>query len=374
LNVDRFLDNRTPMVVVPMPMDDRHGREVLVVIAKLTWDVSEAGVASLAVPQPEVRISEARAVEGLWSSLRYPSDLIDEKPGTDVVLVGTAHPPLDRQVTEMDVHLRVDASPRALEKTVRVFGQRIYYKAMLGVAPGPPAVLGKTPLLYELAFGGRDESDPAKIVLDPRNPSGVGFATDKARLIGTRAPQLEVPDGKSAPAGFGPIPAHWSPRSERAGTYDATWQKKRAPLRPTDFDPRHNSVAHPDLWSETPLVGDELVEVVGATPEGLWRFRLPRYAPVFESVIREPDTGDPDRAPKRVETQHPTHLDTFVIDADARTVELTWRASIPLPRKSEHVETILVLASNELAPEVWSAAFTKLAEWKSRETHKETGA
>jgi hypothetical protein len=374
LNVDRFLDNRTPMTVGLIPLADRHGREVLTVIAKLTWDVSPTGVASLAVPQPDVRFSEMRAVEGIWSSVRYPSDIIDEKPGTDVVLVGTAHPPADRQVTEMDVHLRVEAAPRPLEKTVRVFGQRIYYKAMLGVAPGPPAVLGKTPLLYELALGGRDESDPAKIVLDPRNPSGVGFATDKARLIGTRAPQLEVTDGKSAPAGFGPIPAHWSPRSERAGTYDKTWETKRAPLRPVDFDLRHNSVAHPDLWSETPLIGDEPVEVIGATPEGAWRFRLPRYAPVFASVILEPDSADPTRPPKRVEAQHPTHLDTFVIDADARCVELTWRAAIPLPRKSELVRSIVVTASNELADGLWVAARIKLAEWKSRETQKETGA
>jgi hypothetical protein len=374
LNVDRFLDNRTPMVVVPMPMDDRHGREVLVVIAKLTWDVSPTGVASLAVPQPVVRLNEARAVEGIWSSVRYPSELIDEKPGTDVVLVGHAHPPADRQVTEMDVHLRVDASPRPLEKTVRVFGQRIYYKAVIGVAPGPAAVLGKTPLLYELAFGGRDESDPAKIAVDPRNPSGVGFATDKARLIGTRAPQLEVPDGKSAPAGFGPIPAHWSPRAERSGTHDKAWLTKRKPLWPVDFDLRHNSVAHPDLWSETPLVGDEPVEVLGATPEGAWRFRLPRYAPVFESTHLEPNSADPTLPAKRVKTQLPTHLDTFLIDADARCVELTWRVAVPLPRKSELLESVLMLASNELPPEVWSAAMVKLAEWKSRDMHKETGA
>lgn len=373
MNFDRFLDNRTPMMVVPMPMDDRHGREVMVVIAKLTWDVSPTGVAHLAVPQPPVRLDEERAVEGIWSSLRYPGELIDEKPGTDVVLVGHAHPPADRQVTEMDVHLRVEAAPRPIEKTVRVFGQRIYYKAVLGVAPGPAAVLGKTPLLYELAFGGRDETDPAKIVLDARNPSGVGFANDKARLIGSRAPQLEVVDGKTAPAGFGPIPAHWSPRAERQGTYDKAWQTKRAPLRPVDFDPRHNSVAHPDLWSETPLVGDEPIEVLGATPEGAWRFRLPRYAPTFESTSVEPNT-DPTLPPRRVKTPHPTHLDTLLIDADNRQVELTWRVAVPLPRKSELLESILIMASNELAPELWREASARLAEWKSREFSKETGA
>lgn len=77
---------------------------------------------------------------------------------------------------------------------------------------------------------------------------------------------------------------------------------------------------------ETPLVGDEPVEVLGATPEGALRFRLPRYAPVFHSTVRGGTFA------------HETHMDTLLIDADERRVELVWRVSVRLPRKSEHLE------------------------------------
>lgn len=362
MNLDRLLDNRTVMPVTCIPMDDRHGHDVLVVIARLTWEISAEGAATLAVPQAAPRLADVPRSTETWSSLRYPGDLVDEKPGTDVLMLGTAYPPREpgpggKPATQRDVTLRVQARHGVVQKTVRVYGQRVYYQGALGVTPGPAAPLTPTPLVYELAYGGRDASDPGRIVQDPRNPVGLGVAADRARLVGTPAHQLEDPRDPTQPAAFGPIPAHWSPRRERAGTYDAAWQRKRAPLRPLDFDPRHHAAAPPDLWSEIPLVGDEPVEVLGATPEGAWRFRLPRYAPVFQSV---------ERGALR---EHPTHLDTLLIDADARTAELTWRVSVPLPRKTEHLETVLVVASDELPADVRAALRRRLAEVENEEAY-----
>ncbi|MEO5727213.1 MAG: hypothetical protein ABI134_09630, partial [Byssovorax sp.] len=48
-----------------------------------------------------------------------------------------------------------------------------------------------------------------------------------------------------------------------------------------------------------------------------------------------------------------THLDTFFIDADARRVELCWRAALPLPRKAELVEAITVVGSEPLPLDVF---------------------
>jgi hypothetical protein len=106
------------------------------------------------------------------------------------------------------------------------------------------------------------------------------------------------------------------------------------PLLPPDFDSRYHVCVPPDQWSEMPLRGDEPVEVLGATPEGAWRFQLPRIVPGFSSFM----------GGRRAE--HRTHLDTILIDADARTVELTWRAAIPLPRKYEMLERVLVFEKN----------------------------
>ena len=100
------------------------------------------------------------------------------------------------------------------------------------------------------------------------------------------------------------------------------------PLLPDDFDARFNvSVLH-DQWSSMPLRGDEAVEVLGATPEGAWRFTLPRMSPGFASFVSD----------RR--TDHPTHLDTILIDADLGRVELTFRAAVPLPRKYEMLEAV----------------------------------
>ncbi|EYF06406.1 DUF2169 family type VI secretion system accessory protein [Chondromyces apiculatus] len=340
MDLSRLCQNRTPMDVRCVPMDDRTGREVLVVIAKMTWRVGPNGAATIARPIAPVRIFDVPRSDARYASLRHASDAVDEKPGTDVLLLGTAYPSRP-DATKQSVSLRVETGRTSLHKVLTVHGPRVWQQAMVGLTPGPSGKMGPTPLVYELAFGGVDATDPEVPVSDYRNLSGTGFHERRAGLVGRPAPVIEDPrlplsSRAPAPAGFGPIPQHWAPRSERAGTHDEAWRRERAPLRPLDFDPRHNSCAPDDQWLETPLVGDEAVEVLGATPEGAWRFRLPRYAPMFHSTVRGRSF------------EHPTHLDTFCIDADARTVELVWRVRVALPRKTEHLEKVVIFGSEPL--------------------------
>jgi hypothetical protein len=333
--LDGIIHNRTPFTARCVPMDDRHGRELLVVILKMAYDVSPSGRCRPLLGGAPVRLTDERVSGAAESSLRYPGDLLDDKPGADVILAGTARPPADRAVTEMDVSLRVETGRRTLQKAVRVHGPRVWYAGAGGVVPGPAARLAPTPLRYELAYGGADASDPRRPLVERRNPAGTGVAVDRRRLVGTPAPAIEDParplgSSSPAPAGFGPIAPEWSPRLERAGTYDEVWRRERAPLRPADFDPRHHCCSEPELWSEEPLAGDEAVEVLGATLEGAWRFRLPRHAPVVVADLRG----------ERVEIR--PGVDTLLIDADAGRVELVWRARVPRPRKLDHVRAIRV--------------------------------
>lgn len=320
------------MAVRCVPMMDSHGRDVVVVIAKLAFETSRLGRLTLA-SHADIRMNDAYNGETLKRSLRLPSDAVDHKPGTDVLMFGTAEPP--SLATVLDVSLRIETRRRTLGKVVRVHGPRVWHAGPLGIVPGPAARLAATPLVYELAFGGVDESDPEQPLVDWRNPSGRGVTRNRATLIGKPVPQLEDPAAPlsaraPAPAAFGPIAPHWKPRSDFAGTHDARWRRERAPVVPLDFDPRHNCCAPPDLWSEVPLVGGEPVEIVGITPGGPWCFLLPRVAPRFRSVVagREHD--------------HDTHLDTLLIDADRRRIELSWRAPIRVPKKSERLQRILV--------------------------------
>lgn len=326
MDFDARTDNRTPLEVRCLPMDDRHGRPVLVAVAKLGWRVSPRGAARIASPPIPIRLDDEYEGEGSGAFLVRPSDWVDEKPGTDVVVLGTARPPEGKPVSEMEVSVRVGP----LAKQLRVTGARAYQAAALGgLAAGPAARLAPTAIRYDLAFGGFDErGDGAH---DPRNPAGVGFADLRAKRPGGPAPRIELARGEGRePAGFGPIAPHWAGRVEHVGTRDAAWQRSRAPVPPLDFDPRFNLVAHPDLRSPTPLSPDEPVEIRGMTPEGIWRFKLPSHAPRFSSVLR----GD--------ERQHPTHLDTFLVDVDESVVELVWRAAIPLPRKAQELSAVVV--------------------------------
>jgi len=338
MNLDKLCDNRTPLTVRCVPLDDRHGREVIVVIAKLTYAVAPSGAGLLAAEQSPVRMSDDRVSGDPWSSVRFPSDFVDEKPGTDVLLVGSAYPPVDRAVTDMAVSLRLERGHATMQKELRVHGPRVYRDGVLGLAPGASARLGVTPLVYELAYGGNDEG-PRGFVIERRNPAGRGVAAEPSRLIGQPAhviedPRVSVPS--RTPAGFGPIPSSWSPRAERTGTHDTAWARERAPVRPADFDPRANCTAPPDQWASEPLIGDERVEVLGATPEGVWRFQLPRYAPRFGAVVRG------------VERDLPTYLDTYLIDAEARRVELVWRASFPAPKPLELLDAVLIAGETPL--------------------------
>ncbi|MFT3764223.1 MAG: DUF2169 domain-containing protein [Minicystis sp.] len=347
MDFDARLENLTPMEVRGLPMDDRHGRAVIVAIAKATYAVSKTGVARLAWPPAPIRIEDELHEDSPYASIKYPCDWVDEKPGTDVIVVGTAIPPVSAPVTEMDVSVRVGR----LFKAVRVHGPRVYQAAVFGgVAPGPSSRLGPTPIRYELAYGGVDDLGD-RVAYEGRNPSGVGFAEQRRKRAGAPAPRLTVPtslaDPGRDPAGFGAIAAHWSPRLELAGTRDEAWRRTRAPVAPVDFDPRHNNAAHPDLHSSTPLRPDEPIELVGLTPEQVFRFRVPDVEPLFFS-----------RRDGEVRA-HDTHLDTMLIDADARRVELSWRVSLPLPRKAQRLDRIMVRATGELPPSVRELPFSE---------------
>lgn len=357
MHLDARLDNVSWASVGIDATMDRHGRDVALVVAKVAYKVSALGAARLVLAP--VRRDDL-AEEG--GGVRFPSDLAaDEKPGTDLGLVGVAQPP-PRGSGRTSALAWV--SMGALRKVVTVYGPRVYTKGWRGVAPGEPApLLDPVPLRFDQAYGG---TDPWTSATEPYNPIGVGFSSDPTRLVGRPAPRLEPPpvDAGAPVLGqaphpchgvFAPIPAHWEPRRSLIGTHDAAWAKRRAPVRPRDFEPRHHAWSVPGLHSATPLLGDEQLEVGGVLPEGLWRFKLPRYAVTFASVTEG----------KRA--THETHLDSVFIDADTRVVELCWRASIRLPRKWEWLERVEVLGAGTLPEDVLRGP-------RSSEAAAETGA
>lgn len=341
MDLKRILENHALAFAAPLRFDDDRGFDNLTVVARLTWQIDADGKPRLAPKQRPIRITDKRHGRG---SLRFVSDECAEKPGTDVMMLAQAHPPDGTEVRDMDVGLRVETGERTIQKMVRVYGPRVFMKKLARVAPGPAQPLvGPLPLVYEYARGGREVTAGAEDLVDPINPVGLGMAKDPSRLVGTEAYRIE-PVGGSEPAGFAPIAKPWRPRLDRYGTVDDAYWRRRHPVPPKDFDPRFNCASHPDLYSETPLRGDEPIEVVGATPEGVWRFQLPYYEPHFEVRM----DGESER--------YPTHLDTLMIDLehpDERIVELTWRISVRLPRKPERLEKIVMTNAQDVPREYY---------------------
>lgn len=338
------IDNRTELRVHPQLLLDRNGEKLLCVV-KATFEV-DAGKARLA---PPARARVARAADIPWqkekpNSLAYPADVCLRKPGTDVVVVARAETPGGRAMSSFDARVEVGA----LSKSITIFGRRLWLDGGSGLTD--PAPTQGVEVRYDLAWGGRDESDPKNVVEEPRNPAGMGLCRDKNALTHALAPCIEDPnelistvDTAPAPAGLSPIGRDFMPRRRYAGTYDDAWQTTRAPLLPDDFDDRYNQFASPGLFAERPLIGGEAVRLLNLTRGGgAFSFALPRIS--LEIEFRS------QREPPQLFTPP---LDTVVLDSrfapkDVPLVlEMIFRASIPAPRRLR--QTTIVVRERGLA-------------------------
>jgi hypothetical protein len=334
------LDNKTEFAASPRMLMAKDG-ERLVLIVKATYaHVPELGGLEL-VERKERRGVRAQDIpwgEPEKSSIKYPSDFVVAKPGTDVIVVAAAHAPGGVPVPSFDAGVRVGP----LEKTVRVFGLRVWAEG--GSAISAPRPTTGCELRYDYAWGGLDLTDMEKPVEEPRNPVGMGIARDLSTLTHEPAPMIEDPLApissartRPPPAGLGAIGRHWEPRRALLGTYDGTWLKERAPLLPLDHDDRANLCASPGLTAVPPLVGGEDVALLNLTPGGgTSSFRLPRVRLVTALHVngKEPVTLTP-------------YLDTVLIDtlrvpeASDVVVELVWRAAFRPPRRMKDARLVV---------------------------------
>jgi hypothetical protein len=330
------LVNQTALSATLFAAPNPEGIDSLYTIVKGTFALDRldaGGVPPLAEKQLPIAPSDEYYGDPTKSSVRVPSDIALIKPTTDVLLIGSAYAPLGTQRQWLDATLA--AGP--LRKTVRVFGDRVWRS---GEAT-PPQPFQRMPLVWERAFGG---VDPAKGTpqAEARNPVGAGFKAPNGEkeLEGMPLPNLEDPASgitswkdRPAPACLAPIPPHWEPRRSRAGTYDAAWQKSRAPYLPKDFDPRYFQLAPEGLTAPAYFQGGEVVDLTGLTPSGRFVFRLPALrVQVGYQVGGAPESP-------------PVNLDTILIEPDSARVSLVWRTVLTCDKKLLAVEEIEVLAA-----------------------------
>jgi hypothetical protein len=321
--------NATKFTAIDVPYIDRNGREVVIAIVKETFEVDEAGRIHRAECGSEIRAAdEPYDPTNVRGSLRYPSDVCEEKVGTDVVVVGEAV--LLRPAPFVDVGIRV----RDVLVPMRVHGPRIYYRGSSGVVISPAAPFERMPVVYERAYGGATEDWS---VVEERNPAGVGVAKRDVDLIHTPAPQIEHPakpharaSDRHQPVGCGAIMSHWSPRREHVGTVDELWKETRMPLMPLDFNIRFNNIASPSLIFEEPLTAGDAIAVAGMSPKPLV-FTLPSFPVIILGIYAQ--------SPK---ISARPHIDTLLIEPGERRFELIARCALKLGRGRDSLREVRV--------------------------------
>ncbi|MGE5152641.1 MAG: DUF2169 domain-containing protein [Bdellovibrio bacteriovorus] len=315
------LDNRTPFAAERTWVRDRDGAEIWLVAVRCAFDIAPDGTTTPSDPQaPVVSIPEPADPKDPAAGIKLDSDLVRTKVTTDVLLHGQAHAPGGRPVTELDVGFRVGP----VFKRLRVIGDRLWR----GGSPTLAEPFVRMPLVWTRAFGGYDPASRSgpNPRWDIRNPAGTGFALSAASAEGLNLPNIESLDrpirhwsDRPEPVGTGPIPAHWEPRAQLAGTYDARWEAERFPLLPLDFDNRHYQCAPRDQQAPRFLTGGEPVVLINLTPSGELKLNLPRIRLGLETFFY---TGERRR-------HDPPRLHSVILEPDLPRVSLVWHSALP---------------------------------------------
>lgn len=324
--------NRTPYAADRCFARDERGAEVWIVAVKGTFAIGRSGRVEVASEQPPVTRAPVFAGAPGRSSLRYDSDLVLDKPGTDLLVHGHVHAPRGAPARRVEVGLRCGP----IAKRLIAYGDRTYKMGIVEPKLTDPEPFTLLPLRYERAFGGADPLAPGAAG-DDTNPVGVGFAVRPEHLLGRPAPNFELPGAPNSaqkrrppPAGLGPIARDWMPRRALAGTYDEGWQRERMPLWPADFDRRFFQAAPLDQQAPAYLREGATVELLNLSSEGLLRFELPRTRPVFCTHFG------------RRKVEHRPRLHTVIVEPDERRVMLVWQTALPCQGIEHHLDKTVI--------------------------------
>ena len=330
------LKNETPFKVGFSVLPDRAGIDMVYVVVKATLTLTPR--LALAPMQVPVTLADEYHDDPLISSIRLPSEMHIGKPGTDILLIGSAHAPEGSEVSQSMVSLSVAERARH----ALVSGDRFFANDGGISAPVP---FSSMPLVWERAYGGTHQL-PDRMLAEERNPIGIGFCgkRSKGEMAGQPVPNIEDPaqplgsaGDVSSPMAFAPTSPAWLPRRAFAGTYDAAWQRGRSPYLPDDFDPRYLQLAAGEFAFDRYLAGGEPVRVEGARAEGPLEFLLPANPLTLGVRIAG------------VMHRPPLQLQTVLIAPDANLLCLSWHAAQPCDRKVLAVERIEVAMAPRVA-------------------------
>jgi len=323
------LHNSTPFITGMAIFPNEEAIDTLYVMVKATFNIgSQLTIADEQAPLHEADVYWAEPGK---SSVKYIGDYHIGKPVTDIIMLGHACAPGQKEATRLDVSLAVGK----VRKTVSVFGDRQWNEGRIT----PPTSFKTMPMVYEKAYGGIHVVDGEVADADARNPVGRGFAGTRKDedMNGVPLPNLEdpsqlirAPSDMPMPACFGASAPFWQPRASYAGTYDEQWQTGRAPYLPEDFDKRFCNAAHPDLMYPGYLQGGEPVQISYMHPNGILKFDVPRVGISSRITVAGSD-ATPD-----------FNLETLVLEPNQLRMSLVWRAALPCDKRALKVSDVRI--------------------------------
>ncbi|MDH0868138.1 DUF2169 domain-containing protein [Mitsuaria sp. GD03876] len=329
---------------------DVSGREHLVVVAKSTWSLPEAGQRPRPLPPQPLVVTDEYYGEPGESAMRYGSDMVRFKPRCDVILDACAYSADGRPVTELLAGFELGP----LRKQLRVDGARRWQRVAQDKPEfklSEPEPFTRVPLHFGFAFGGsrwyaqgQDRLCEAHL----HNPAGAGFAGQRTveQMHLQPAHQLEHPQqpvrqpgDPVAPQALSAIGRHWLPRRQHAGTYDEDWQRDVFPLLPLDFDEQFHQVAPVDQQMPYPRGGEpvRLSHLLPGRPDV--RFAMPRLSDLGVRIQRDNDALQ----------ELDVAADTVFLELEHGRFSVVWRASVPIRRHIREIKAVLVAPRSSLA-------------------------
>ncbi len=316
------LDNQSPWFASLYPGWSRQGQRQQTLVVKIGFQFDESGqLTPLALPIVET--DEYRGAPET-SSLSAVSEIAPYKQGGEIYLYGSVQPGSDQSASvQVEIGLRYDNN-KYWSKELRVFGPRHWERKFLTLLPSQPQPLTTAlELVYEHAYGGNDPQHQENYYL--ANPAGCGFSLRGLRSKRLELPQLEQPPhfinspgSRVKPAGFGPLPQHWEPRSavkvniNQQGITNGT-----CPFSGELPDEMYNC-APSDQRFASPFCGPLTVKLSGlvATSKRSLLIDIPTQQPQVKVQL--------DNGLSTLEL----NCDTLVINSDERTLALIYRGAI----------------------------------------------
>ena len=381
-NIPNLLfDNRTPHAASQFDMVDQFGEAFHVVVARMGYTLGPCGADGLASLLPMARQSplatEDRHLHNdTQAGTLQESDFAPYKPRCDVIVNGVAHAPRGQAMPQFLVNLKVRSEKKTLiDKTLQVSGEHAFRKkavltrlaqscARIATAgllrPNPwqlsaPEAFLQLPLHYAYAYGGQcrieaDDCNTAAHDSCQANPLGRGFARhwylDAKQINEVPAPRITHPSlpctaaqflqgagGKElpAPAGLAAVGRGWLPRRALAGSIVVKdkWDADEVPALPEDFDFAYWNSTPPDQQCPH-LAGREQFTLTNQCRHDHRSARIdPRGNTVLCFALPQQvlclllaDKNDQLLVWRLA-------IDTVLIDPEAASVELVWRAIVP---------------------------------------------